>query len=116
MEGLAASIDKAADAVLLGFRNMLAVEFFEPSRHATGRLFVVQTSPNDIPEVHFPAGHPAQPRVWVEVVQDAFQTLRLFLRNQVALVDDDDVGKLNLIGQQIHNGSFVFFVAPICRS
>ena len=59
MEGLAATIDKAADAVLLGFRNMLAVEFFEPSRHATGRLFVVQTSPNDIPEVHFPAGHPA---------------------------------------------------------
>ena len=39
-------------------------------------------------------------------------SLRLFLRNQVALVDDDDVGKLNLIGQQIHNGSFVFFVRP----
>ena len=59
MEGLAASIDKAADAVLLGFRNMLAVQFFEPPWHATGRLFVVQASPNDIPEVHFPAGHPA---------------------------------------------------------
>jgi len=87
--------------------TMFAAQFLDPPGQPRGLLFVEKPGADDLRRVDPPVRDADQPGVGVEAAEDAFQLRDLGFRGQVALVDHDDVGELDLINQQIDDGAFI---------
>ncbi len=82
MKRAAVPEDKARNPALLGFGYLLAAQGFQPTRR--------------------PA-RPDQARFRVQRSQDSFKLPDAHPAHQIRLVQDDDVGKLNLIDQKLRD-------------
>ena len=107
MERLASSIDETADSILLGLGRVISFELLGPARHLARGTLVVETGTNDRGEIDPSTRDPHRAGIGIQMVKDAFQSFGLRLRDQVALVDDDHIGELDLVRQEIDDRPFV---------
>ena len=86
---------------------MLSLEFANPARGAFGLVVIKQLGVQNPIQWNLASRgrNDFSPRV--ECVDDGFDFTGLFLRNQVKLVQDDDVGEFDLIDKQIRDGAVV---------
>ena len=107
MERPARTVSTGGDAVFLGFRHVLATQFLEPTRCLRGAVEVEAAGVEDLVQGDLPHAHGLDVGVGVEPAQDGHQLLALGLADQVNLADEDHVGELHLLDQQVGDRAFV---------
>lgn len=101
------AVDERADSVLLGLGVDLLVEALEPAG-AEGRLAVrEELRVQDLAEVEAGLDRGEDLGVRVQLADDAADAVDLVPGHEVALVDDQDVGELDLVDLQVRDVAVV---------
>jgi len=108
MKGTAGTVDKTGDAVFFGFGGVEALEFFEPAGHDGGLFFVVEAGVEDQGWRNAGMICLEDFRIGVDLEQQLFKTNDVLGAHTIDLVDDQDIGELHLIDQQVGNVARVF--------
>merc|ERR1719359_2821025 len=106
---VAPAIDEAPNAILFRFWRVMAISLqlgLPAWKHAC-RLRIESLSVQQAIGLDFAELALDNARTWVELLQDSLELAQIFGRHQVSLVQNQDVGKLNLIGQQVHDASCI---------
>ncbi len=101
MERSARAVSHRGDAVLFGFRHMLAAQLLQPAGGLGGAVEIEAAGVEDFVQRHFAHDHRDDFRLGVQAFEDGHQFLTLVAADQVDLADQDDVGKFDLLDQQV---------------
>ncbi len=110
VEGPLGTEQGGRDAVLLRLRDVLTVELPYPARGQLRSFDVVAAGPE-----HLAGGYPSaygvqQPCARIEPGQDAAQPIGRRVVDEIELVQDDHIGELDLVDEQIAHGALVVLV------
>jgi hypothetical protein len=109
MKRTAGPIGGGSDAVLFGFRHMLAAQFLQPAWGLGGAFEVETPGVEDLVQRHFAHDHRDDLRLGIQAFEDGHQFLTFVAADQVDLADQDDVGELDLLDQQVGDRALIFF-------
>jgi len=93
--------DKRRHAVLLGLRGVLVVELLDPLGRRLRLGHVESLGVEDGVERHLAESAADDRRVGVQRADVPLHFAEVILADEIALVEDDDVGELDLIGEQV---------------
>src|SRR5688572_25789609 len=110
VEGLWPAIDEAADAVRLRLRSVVPSQLALPARGRRRLLVVEQPCTDHALDRHTSPSGAKHAGAGVERAHRPFQGAQRTLVDQIALVQDDDVGKLHLVDQQIGHRALILLV------
>mmetsp|Transcript_60244 Transcript_60244/g.182172 ORF Transcript_60244/g.182172 Transcript_60244/m.182172 type:complete len:323 (-) Transcript_60244:642-1610(-) len=98
------AVHEAGDAVLLGLRLVAAaLQLPGPPWHQARRLDVEALRVQKHRRAHLAVLALDHAGPWIELRHDAFEAAQLVGGDQVRLVEDQDVRKLRLVDQQVHD-------------
>mmetsp|Transcript_44661 Transcript_44661/g.118515 ORF Transcript_44661/g.118515 Transcript_44661/m.118515 type:complete len:271 (+) Transcript_44661:910-1722(+) len=103
MEGAVCTVDKTGDAILHGLWRVASFQFGHPLRVLACRLYVKAACIQQHRGAHSAVRAVQQKSTRIEFLQDFFETAQFFSRDQIRLVQDEDIGKLNLLDQEVHD-------------
>src|SRR3546814_7402996 len=111
LKGLPGAINEALDAIFLrlGLVACIAIEFLGPERVPRSLLFIEQSGIKDGVERHFPMIASENASICVEGCNQLLNDGELIGRHRAGLVDDHDVGELDLFDQQPDEPACVIF-------
>ena len=103
------AVDETRDAVFVGFRRVLveAVEFSEPSRVTVGLFEVEEAGIENVARIDTRVARFDDAGIGVERPDDRPRRHDVFRSRNIDFVEDDDVGKFDLLDQQLHERAFV---------
>ncbi|MNS80542.1 hypothetical protein D3C72_1142230 [compost metagenome] len=109
MERPTCPVSAGSNAIFFSFRHVLPAQLLQPSRRL-GSLFEVKTTGvEDFIQGDFAHRHRNDFRPGIEPLEDDDQFLTLVAADQVDLAEQNHIGELDLLNQQIGNRTFVFF-------
>ena len=104
---------KIRDTVFLSFRLLFTARNRQPFGRHFLRFFKLESaSAQNRFQRYLAFGRLKNRRSAVQLANDSFDQADLFRRHQICLVNNDHVGELNLVNQQIDDVSIVFFAKP----
>src|SRR5690606_919907 len=97
------AVDKARYAIFLSLRNMVAksVQLLEPERVRLGLFGIEQARAHHGVDRHTAEGGEMDAGIRIERLDDACDEIALAGLDVIGLVDDDDVGELDLLDQKV---------------
>ena len=107
VEGPARLVGGRGDAVLLGLRHVLATQLLEPARGLGGAVEIEAAGVEDLRQRRLAHHHRHDLGLGIQAAQDGGQLLALGAGNQVGLADQDDVGELHLLDQQVGDRTLI---------
>ena len=110
MERAPRAVDEAADAVFVGLARLVAAHDREPSRRRGRAVEVETTCREHFAHVHLPLLGDQLRRAGVELGQQRTERGQLAGAHEVGLADDQHVGELDLLDQQVIDGAVVILV------
>ena len=99
-------IDKVTDPIFLRFWCLLD-KGIEPTFTFGGALGIIQVSLQNRTNRHLSVYGIMDDRPRIECSDHAVDPSYLVGGNEVCLVEENHIGKVNLVGQQVHNGTFI---------
>ena len=102
-------VGKTANAVLFGFRNMLASHFFQPARRLLCPVEVKQPGAQHFTQINAPFTDRQNARLGVQRFNNRRQALNILRGCQISFADQNHIGKFDLINKQVTDTAFVFF-------
>ena len=110
VEGQFCPVNERANAIFLRFRSVLFfVELFNPPRTFLCFFKVKQSRIQDAFGIDFAEVGFDDLGARIEFLQRATENAKVLLRHQIDFVQNDDVGKLDLVCEQVDDGSVVPF-------
>lgn len=109
VEGGTRTVDEAFDAIFLAFRTVAGkiVQFLQPERMLLRCLLIVKARIEDAVQRHAAMICGYNARVSVERGDDLFDHGELVFADIARLVDDDHIGKFDLLDQQAHEAAII---------
>ena len=110
VEGQFCPVNERANAIFLRLWGVFCfVQFFNPSRTFLGFLKVKQSCVQDARRIDFAEVGFDDLRTRIEFLKRATENSEMLFRHQIDFVQNDDVGKLDLVCEQVDDGSVVPF-------
>jgi hypothetical protein len=103
-------VKETGNSVLLGLRVHIVPVLLKPLTVRLGLLKVELASIDDLGEVNLRSDSLDDLSILIELFDRVFHLLLLLIGDQVALVQQDNVCKLNLVAHQLEDGSVVSLV------
>lgn len=107
MEGCSFTVDDRPDSVFLGLGGVLSLEFLQPAGCLCGPFEGEQAGIHDGAERNVPVRYGEDARGLVECSNQRGEFGELPGGDEIGLADQDDVGELDLIDEQIGDVAFV---------
>ncbi|MNS89077.1 hypothetical protein D3C72_1230770 [compost metagenome] len=101
------AVDEAGNAVLLGFRRVLAAQLLHPAGSLLRTIEIEATGIQQLRKRHVAEAGQQQLRIAVQAAQHRQRVLQQFLFHLVHLADHDHVGKLHLLAQQVDHAAVI---------
>ena len=103
-------IDEAPDTVFLGFGDMFPAELFEPSWCSCSCVEVEQSRIENRLHINRAPFCAHDACIWVQTHNGGFETTKFIGRCSIDFVDDDDIGKFDLVDEQVDDIPLILLV------